>query len=134
RAAACPASSRHARRAASRPGTRSAAWCSSQAVQPEALDLVGGAADVGHLGPAHAGAGSGRVALVLRAALDQDQAAGGGIAGIVGARANAGMVVERRRLREAERALRDAFAGRDLLAQRLRGAAIALLEIDPGHQ
>ena len=79
-------------------------------------------------------AGARAVELVLRAALHQQQRTGVRADEVEGARADAGMVVERRGLRHAERLLRDAAgADRDLRAQLQRHAAVALLVVGPRH-
>src|SRR5207237_2322008 len=123
------------RRARPRTGTRSAASCSSyEAVEAVALGAVAGTPDIGELGPAHRPRGGGRVEFVLRAALDEHQRTGGGLHHVEWLRADAAMVVERRGLRYAERALREALGADGQLALQLqRHRAVALLVVDPRH-
>src|SRR5207249_8973377 len=128
--------------APTRPGRRGSPrrrirWAGSssllQAVEPVALGTVAGPIDLGELDPARAGGRRGGVALLLRRALDEQQRTGSGSCGIEGLRADAAMVVERRGLRYAERALGDAARARRQLALELqRDAAVALLIVDPG--
>src|SRR5204862_4179716 len=131
RAGGPSAYSRHAPGAAPRPGIRSETGYSfDEVIEAVALALVAGAADVGELYPAR----SRRVELLPRAALDEEQRARLGLQQVERARPQAGMVVERRRLRHAELLRRDeAGAQRELGAQLQRQREVALLEVGPGH-
>src|SRR5882762_2264947 len=131
RAGGARSCSRRAPGAAPRPGIRSESGYSfDEAVEAVALTPVARAADVGELYPAR----SRRVELLLRAALDEKQRARLGLQHVERAQAQAGMVVERRRLRHAELLRRDAAgARRDPGAQLERHRAVALLVVGPGH-
>src|SRR3954471_18592948 len=97
-----------------------------QSVEAIALAAITRAPDIGDFAPC----GAGRVELVRRRALDEKQAAGLRMARVERARPQAGVVVERRALRQAEEALGDAAGTRrDACAQLQRHRAVALLEI-----
>src|SRR5689334_16598641 len=115
-----------------RRGIAGARSCSSRyaTIQAIALAAIARTAHLDDLAPA----GAGRVVLVLRAALHDEEGAAPRLAEGRRRRMDAGVVAERGALRRAERSLGDAGDVRGQRRAELLGdAAVALHVIGPGH-